>query len=787
MKHLLRPVFSFLFPIFCFLLSLPVAAQSLSQDLARFAETPAAPGYEQALAAEIRGRLGKLSPQRDNLGNLYVTLGSRETSGPHRLIVAPMDEPGYLVSGITDDGYLRVQRLPQTAPHAFFDLLHAAQPVVIHTRKDKWVPGVMAGLSTHLQPGRQNAPRGAHPDEIYIDIGASSAAEVHQAGVDLLDPIALDRKLYAMGFGRMTAPAVGDRFGCAALVELLRRIDPAKLRGRLTVAFVTQQWADGRGLDRLLQQIKPDEMIYVGRMLPRRVSVAPATGAAAGRVAAVSGLPRLPQGIPGSGVSIGAADPEAALTGLALELKQLAEANKIPVAADFSAPLPRSRYAPSAPESAGIPQRFAHLGIAVKWPTTPAEFVAYGDLQNLVALLKLYAQGSTSVDVASPASTQVAPGIQPPHHVSHNFTGFQLQTTPPATEILKTLVETYGVSGHEGMVREVITRLLPPWAKPETDASGNLILRFASKAVPSEPQPGKKPARIAFVAHMDEIGYVVRSISADGILEVQSRGGSISEFFLGHAVWVHTASGTRPGVLELPLGWDRPGFEWPRGPQSGEISLARVDVGARSAAEVEQLSVKVGDPITVPKKYRRLLGTRANGRSFDDRVGCAALVAAAWALGPDLPGRDVTFLWSTEEEVGLLGAQAAAQRLAGEGLAPEYVFAVDTFVSSDSPLESKRFADAPIGKGFVVRAVDNSNITSRELADRLVALARTNHIPAQYGVTGGGNDGATFLRYGSIDVPIAWPLRYSHSPGEVIDTRDLDALARIVAVIARSW
>src|SRR5207302_205798 len=197
-----------------------------------------------------------------------------------------------------------------------------------------------------------------------------------------------------------------------ALVELLRRIDPAKLRGRLTVAFVTQQWADGRGLDRLLQQIKPDETILVGRMLPRRVSVALATGAAAGRVATLSGLPRLPQGIPGSGVSLGTADPEAALTGLALELKQLAEANKIPFATDFSAPLSRPRYGPSAPESSGMPQRFAHLGIAVRWPTTPAEFVAYGDLQNLVALLELYAQGSTRVEAASTASTQGAAGIQ---------------------------------------------------------------------------------------------------------------------------------------------------------------------------------------------------------------------------------------------------------------------------------------------------------------------------------------------------------------------------------------
>jgi putative aminopeptidase FrvX len=251
-------------------------------------------------------------------------------------------------------------------------------------------------------------------------------------------------------------------------------------------------------------------------------------------------------------------------------------------------------------------------------------------------------------------------------------------------------------------------------------------------------------------------------------------------------VLVHTASGARPGVLALPPGWDAPGFTFPRGLPGGETTW-RVETGARNAAEAEQLGIKVGDSISIPKKYRKLFGTRANGRSFDDRVGCAALVAAVWAIGRELPGRDVTFIWSTEEELGLRGALAAAQRLSKEGRVPDYVFAIDTFVSSDSPLESSRFADARVGKGFVVRAVDNSNITSRELVDRVLALARANQIPAQYGVTGGGNDGAVFLPYGSINVPLGWPLRYSHSPGEVIDVRDLDALARIVAVLARTW
>jgi len=214
---------------------------------------------------------------------------------------------------------------------------------------------------------------------------------------------------------------------------------------------------------------------------------------------------------------------------------------------------------------------------------------------------------------------------------------------------------------------------------------------------------------------------------------------------------------------------------------------AHVYVGTKSKEETEKLGIAANDFVTIPKEYRPLLGTRANARSFDDRVGCAALITAVRALGPELPGRDVTFVWSTEEEVGLKGAAAFAEQAAKENRVPDFVFAIDTFVSSDSPLESKRFADAKLGEGFVIRAVDNSNIVPREYVDRVVALAKENSIPVQYGVTGGGNDGAVFLRYGSVDVALGWPLRYAHSPAEVIDTKDVDALGKIVEVLARKW
>ena len=758
------PIFYFLFSIFALLpLAAPAAGQSLQQDLAAFTARPAVTGHEQALAAEIRARLKSLSPQTDNMGNVTVTVGS---GAPSRLVVAPMDEPGYVVSGITDDGFLRVQRLPQQAPNAVFDLLHAAQPVVIHTRNGKWVYGVVAGLSTHLQGGRQNAPRGAQPDEMYIDIGASSAAKVIQAGVDLLDPLGLDRQVQAMGFGKLTAPGIGDRFGAAALVELLRRVDASKLKGTLTVAFVAQQWASSRGLDRLMQHVQADEMIYVGRLLPRR-------GGAGPQAQQQQAQPRSPKKEPGSGLLIGSLNPDAALDGFAAELKKLADDNSLPAAADFTTALPRVSYT-RGPEPL---KRFAHLSVATAWASTPAEQIDAGDLASLVALLELYAQGATSQPKQrNTMFASDAPSAAP-------------AKLPLNESILRALVESYGMSEHEGPVREEVTKLLPAWAKPETDEKGNLILRFAvAKTL-------KKAPKILFVAHMDELGYAVRAIAADGRLEVQSRGGGIAEFFSGHAVLVHADKGVRPGVIELPAGWDLPNFEWPRG-QQAVGGPTRVDVGARSPLEVTQLGIKVGDSITIPKKYRKLFGTRANGRSFDDRVGCASLISAVWTLGASPKGgqaapmglpAEVTFVWSTQEEIGLNGAKAVADSLAAKGETPDYVFAVDTFVSSDSPLESKRFADAPIGKGFVIRAVDGSNIVDRAPVDKLIQLARKNQIAVQYGVTGGGNDGATFLRHGAVDIPIGWPLRYSHSPGEVIDTRDLDALARIVAAIARAW
>ncbi|HZU33503.1 MAG TPA: M20/M25/M40 family metallo-hydrolase [Candidatus Angelobacter sp.] len=735
------------------------SSPSMIEVLREIVETPAVTGYEQSVSKMIAARV-KALPQHyevkiDNLSNVLVTVGS---GSPNRLIVAPIDEPGFVVSGITPDGYLTLQRLPQGGNLPLFNELYAAQPVKLQTPKGEWINGAIAGVSIHLQPQRQHPPSMADLDNMYVDVGATSAEQARTGGADVLSPLAIERKLYALNSGKQYAsPAIGDRFGAAALLEILRTMDLAKLKGKLTVAFVTQQWLGARGLQKVLYQLNPEELIYVGRL--QRAPAPPP--AAVSTQAQQRETPGFKQST-GSGVLIATEKPEGELTGLAGELKGIADQNKISMASDFSGPLlPRGGYM----AQAKLPERTVHLSIATEWPSTPAELIDAGDLNSLVTLLEDYLAGSAQKPVVSTANpTGPAAPARP--------------TTAPSVEtILKQLIETYGVSGgHEQNMREAVSALLPAWAKPVTDDAGNLILHWAGSAA-------NKAPRIAVVAHMDEIGYEVHAVLPDGRLELETKGGGVLAYFLGHAALVHSGNGDHPGVLELPEGWEKPGFEWPRGPRM----MFHMDIGAHNPEEVVAIGIKTGDFVTIPKQYHKLMGRRASARAFDDRVGCTALVAATWALGQNLKGRDITFIWSTSEELGLEGAAAAAKHMAADGKTPDYVFAVDTFVSADSPLESKRFGDAILGQGFVVRAADNSNIVPRDLAARVVSMARAGAIPAQYGVTGGGNDGAAFLLYGATDVAMGWPLRYSHSPGEVVDVRDVEALAKILTAIAQGW
>ena len=279
---------------------------------------------------------------------------------------------------------------------------------------------------------------------------------------------------------------------------------------------------------------------------------------------------------------------------------------------------------------------------------------------------------------------------------------------------------------------------------------------------------------MVFVAHLDEIGYRVTGIREDGQLLLEAVGGFFPSLYEAEPALVHTARGIVPGIMT-----PRDSNFTRRTP--GEL---RVDVGTTSRAATEALGVAAGATVTMPKQFVRLAGTRATGRSFDDRVGCAALLLALGRLDPAALRHAVAFVWSVREEIGLEGAAVVAD---GLGISPVRVHAIDTFVSADAPLDAKAYGLAPLGQGPVIRALDNSYAAPPVLVDSLRALAKAARVALQYGTTSGGNDGSTFAPWGVPGVALGWPLRYAHSPAETIDLRDVVHLAEVVQLIVERW
>jgi putative aminopeptidase FrvX len=169
---------------------------------------------------------------------------------------------------------------------------------------------------------------------------------------------------------------------------------------------------------------------------------------------------------------------------------------------------------------------------------------------------------------------------------------------------------------------------------------------------------------------------------------------------------------------------------------------------------------------------------------MDDRFGCAALLALARRIDPGAVTGTLTIAWSVQEEIGLQGARALAA-----AMSPDVVVPVDTYVTSDSGVESARIGNAKLGEGPRIRALDQSSVAPISLVRALIALAERNQLAVTYGATGGGNDGSVFRTASTAVLPLGIPLRYSHTAIETIDSRDLVGLVDLLELMVRdvSW
>jgi putative aminopeptidase FrvX len=333
-------------------------------------------------------------------------------------------------------------------------------------------------------------------------------------------------------------------------------------------------------------------------------------------------------------------------------------------------------------------------------------------------------------------------------------------------ELLRRLLMIPGVSGQEGKVMDFIQANLPPGLEVRRDAKNNLWFTA-----------GEGGTHLLFVAHADELGFTVEGITPAGTVRLKGRGGVLSPTVEARPFVIFTNRGPVNGIL-VP----RPDLYTPS-PQPFTPETYELYVGVSSEKEARGLGVREGDQVIFKKAIVDLTPGILAARAVDDRAGCAALLAAAGGIDwSALKGRTVTFAWSVEEETGLFGAQAMASVIS-----PDYVFAVDTFVSSDSPLEDKRFGYARLGRGAVLRAIDNSNITPKPGLRRVLRLAEEGGIPVQARNSRGGNDGSVFVARGAADIPLAWPGTYAHSFIEKIERRDLESLTALIKVLVADF
>lgn len=400
----------------------------------------------------------------------------------------------------------------------------------------------------------------------------------------------------------------------------------------------------------------------------------------------------------------------------------------------------------------------------VRWSGTLVETIREADLRELFATVARLAGVP-----GTPAPVRLARVWAPP---------------PPSVlrdslsryaDLLGRLADVYSVSGHEAPMRDAVREALPDWARDSAvvDSAGNLVVAL-----------GPNLDTAVFVAHMDEIGFEVTHIARDGTVSLRNRGGFYPSLWEGQTALLHLDDEHIPGRDARSCGAARGGplrgVFVPRDTATRKQPPQLTAWFGLDSAALVAAGVSPGLSVTSYKCSARLGSTRFTARSLDDRTGSTALLLALESLQRAKLDHKVIFLWSVREETGLEGAKAAAETF---GTSVQRVYAIDTFVSSDSPLESSRFANAPIGEGAVSRALDNSSVTPPEEVDRLTKLAQRSRIPLQVGTTNGGNDGSELARYGALDIAIGWPLRYSHSPAELIDLRDVHALARIIVAL----
>ncbi len=339
--------------------------------------------------------------------------------------------------------------------------------------------------------------------------------------------------------------------------------------------------------------------------------------------------------------------------------------------------------------------------------------------------------------------------------------------------LLAELCEKPGLPGFEGPVAKFLASCLHARGiDSQIDRIGNVIGHL----------PGNGP-RAMLIAHMDEVGLLVRKIHAGGFLAVERLGGTSTHALPGKRMLVWTDHGPVPGVMSaIPM-------HLIADVSQPSLPGMHLDLGVRSQAEAEALGIEVGLPITYAPSFDRINGCVAS-KSLDDRLGCFLLLELAARMQAQAGQCDLWLVFAVQEENMLSGGVPVANVID-----PDWALGVDATLAFDTPDLSNGQNDVALGAGTVVKVMDRLRrvgqglIAHPALRRHLESLAKSAGIPFQREVIIGISTAATPLAFAATGIPsaaVSFPLRYSHSAIEVADLDDVRATADLLEHAVRS-
>lgn len=329
--------------------------------------------------------------------------------------------------------------------------------------------------------------------------------------------------------------------------------------------------------------------------------------------------------------------------------------------------------------------------------------------------------------------------------------------------LLQRLCETPGIAGHEERIAAVVRSALEPLVDElRVDAMGNLI----------GVRRGSTSRRVMLAAHLDEIGFLVRSIDERGFLRLQPVGGFDARVLVAQRVHVWPRSG-EPLLGALQLATKPIHLLSPEERKAPALEELYVDLGL-PADDVRAL-VEIGDMVTLARDCVRV-GPTVMSKALDDRVGVFVMLETLRQLTRHEV--EVVAVATVQEEVGLRGAQTA-----GFGVEPDVAIALDVTIAGDVPGIEAHDRVTTLGGGVALKVFDTSHLPSRPLLRHLREIADREGIRYQLEVLPrGGTDAGALqrVRAGVPVVTVSIPTRHVHTVNEMAHTEDIAAAVRLL-------